>query len=260
MRGLDLVHPVDQLEQGYYPHLENVRGYVDGEMQTRPGISSIKAMAGSFGVGETINSIYYFTNDLEFDFCYIVGTTAGKIYRVDSLNDVTTLVSGLSGKRLTFVPMRPDRSPEAYLYVGNSEAFYKIKFDGTVQRAGIEVLPETPLVRPVQPNVLEVDDFLSANPEVDLDRGNFWNKSVYASTLTQINRTNTTIQWIKYDADGSGYACIVPIVFDDSIAFHQRIKVGTGVTGEFVVVEQLTNKIPDTTIESIVYVSGETVS
>lgn len=256
LRGIDLVHPVDKLEPGYYPHIENLRGYVDGELQTRPGISLIKTL--TLAAEETINSIYYFTNDAEFEFCYIIGTTAGKIYRIDSLNNQTLLISGLSGERLTFAAMRPDRSPEAYLYVGDSQRFYKIKFDGTVQDAGIEDLPRTPTARPIEPNVLEVDDFLSANPETDLDRGNFWNKSVYASTLTQINRTNTTIAEILYDNDGSGYACISPVLFDTSIAFHQRLKLGTGPTEEFVVVEQITNKIASTTLESIVYDSGVT--
>ena len=258
LRGLDLVHPIDKLEQGYYPHIENLRGYVDGELQTRPGITLIKSLTSSLGVGETINSIYYFTDDANDDFCYIVGSTAGKIYRVDSVNAVTIIATGLSGARLTFVAMRPDRSPEAYLYVGDTQKFYKIKFDGTVQNAGIEQLPTTPITRAEAPNVLEVDDFLSANPETDLDRGNFWNKSVYASTLTQINRTNTTIAEILYDNDGSGYACISPVLFDTSIAFHQRVKLGTGGTEEFVVIEQITNKIADTEIESIVYETGVT--
>ena len=259
LRGIDIMHPVDQLETGKYPYLRNVRAYVDGEIVTRPGITNIKDLSGTLIGGEKINSIYHFVDSDSTDYCYIVGTTGGRVYRVSSGGVVTLIKNGLSGNRLSYMALRPDRSPEAYLYAADEESFFKIRFDGTVSNAGIETIPEPPSAMQEAPDVLLVDDFLSANPESDNDQGNYWNKSVYASTLTQAYRTNTTINKILFDsggAGGTGYCSIVPTTFDSSIGFHQRLQIGSGGSAEFVVVEQITNDIHPTTIESVVYESG----
>ena len=247
-RGIDVMHPADVLERGYYPLLKNVRAYVDGELRRRPGLTNLITSGSLFDAPDLI---HYFTSPTASgQSCYFIAA-ADRLYRMVG-GIVSQIFTGLSGTRPTVVDVRPERSPESYLYLADSNGFKKVKFDGTVQAGGIEEIPATPEVENQPPEVLAISDFLGATPESTPELGNPWNKSVYASSLTQVNRTNTTIAQILYDSGSTGYCTIAPAAFDSSIQFHQRLSIG----GEYTIVEQITNAIPSTTVVGIRYDSG----
>jgi len=130
LKGVQLSRPVDllgdeifspQLEKargyiGYYVVARNVRGYLDGSVNARPGSSVVNATAMPGGI---VHSLKELNDDVgptltpaTQDYAIFAGAGT-KLYADNAAhNAYTEIASGLSGKQLTWIPHRPEQSPQ----------------------------------------------------------------------------------------------------------------------------------------------------
>ena len=247
-KGINVARPVNFLEDGYYPFAKNIRSYVEGQITTRPGFTNIS------GGYLNIHSIHRLNDVPRNDYTYIVGADNAILF------GKTVLVfseAGFSGLPLMAVEGRPERSPSPLLYLTDGTRMRKFDVLGNGQQWGIFPPREQCSVTLSPALYNSITDCTSANPQATAENGNVWNKSVNASTLTQTNRTNTTINNIVYDSGAVGYCNIVPASQGTDIQPGQRILINSGGgTAEYVAVEQTFPQIKSTTIEGIVYEIG----
>lgn len=143
-KGLCVSKPVDMLPEGKFRVLRNVRSFLSGRIEPRPGLVQINGAA----LAAPVHS-YRRLNDPNpnavQDFTRVVG--AGTNLLAGRTNPVATTppVTNLSGNPFTSVPLRPDQSPEPWLYVadydsaqpGGTRTMFKVRTDGTVFQWGI---------------------------------------------------------------------------------------------------------------------------
>jgi hypothetical protein len=245
-KGLNVARPANMIEPGQYAYVKNIRSYIEGKLETRPGLTSLSS-------GYTALHSITRLNDLPVnDWTYIVGDgTTIKFGKTVLINADT----GYSGLPFTCIEARPERSPSPLLYYTEGSKLRKIDVAGNVRNWGIFPPTAPPVVELSPAEVTSITDCTSSNPEAVAENGNVWNKSVNAISMTQVNRTNTTIASILYDSGSTGYCNIVPTAMGTDIQPGQRILVDGA---EYVVVEQVFAAIADTTIAGIAYVSGAT--
>ncbi len=124
-RGMNLNRPIDAIPEGQYEYLKNVRSYVDGRLESRPGLEVLSSSIPASGPGDYIHSG-----------CTVVDSnpdSPGGPMRFIGFNDqlwagpigaapVTFIQidSGYSGNPLSLVPASSDISPIPWLYVYDS--------------------------------------------------------------------------------------------------------------------------------------------
>lgn len=249
--GLSLSHSIDALPIGKYPIARNIRSYIQGVIQSRPGQTAFNAVAT---IGNSlVHSIKRLNDDLatatqSFSIFAGVGTS---IYSDTSLhNSLISRASGFSGNPLSMIPFRPNNSPEPYLYVSDNLKSGKFKIDGSFSNQGIPT--------PIQPpTVILARQLIS--PFFSLSQGvaNGWAIGGTAA-LTSVNqtRTNTTITRVLYDditLATSDFVSIQPASF-------QEINVGCRpiIKGTTNLVEQVFEPCHSALISAIAYDVGAT--
>lgn len=217
--GIDLGSPVDSIKDGYYPILENMRSYTDGVIQPRVGLTSIANVI----TGQTpVHSIRRLNNPLNSTYTRVVGVGTKLATGQASFTAVQHNGSDVafSGKPLALVPWRPEQSPVSWMYVADSNAMYKVTYNGsavTTHKIGI-----TP---PAAPPTIELD-----TPKL---RGNgppFVLGSIFQSTtgwattaptgiagaVSHGDRfTGRAITAVIWDSGTNGWASIVPASMTD---------------------------------------------
>lgn len=124
-QGMDVNHPADQIPDGQYQILCNVRSYQQGRIESRPGMTLID---NSFG-GDTHSG--YTLNDFNPDTAGGTKRFAGagtSLYWADpgaSPTAYTAIDTGYSGNPLSMVAFRPDATSGPWLYVGDSAQMRK---------------------------------------------------------------------------------------------------------------------------------------
>src|ERR1700738_5567281 len=146
-KGVQTSKPVNRLDAGKFLRLINVRSYIDGLIQTRPGQQRLTtSMADTpFHSMRRRNVLIPSASQAQ---ALIIGAGT-KLYSSDSTFSALTIKdSGYSGGYLSMVPHRPTQSPEPWMYVADANRMRKVKVDGTNYPIGIEP-PNTAPTAPI---------------------------------------------------------------------------------------------------------------
>lgn len=129
---MNLVAPPDLLGPGEYAYLQNTRRLLAGRITGRPPLGSNQlGSALPDGVTSVVRMNDTTANGPMSGYVLISGA-AGNMYV-----NAAAVKSGLSGKPLSFLPYRPSQSPQPWCYVGDANAMWKVRSDGTIWKVGI---------------------------------------------------------------------------------------------------------------------------
>lgn len=247
-RGLNLTSPVDNLPDGKYPFLKNVRAYRDF-LQPRPGLVEISTQGG--GSGAIVTHTVRRLND----------ETVPDFERI--MMSGTRLISGgfvreisFSGNPVTMLPIRPRQSPRPWMYVGDTAKMAKTRTDGLTHQIGLDPPTNVPVAQLARPDYKDIDDFDYAN---DAALQAAWIEGGVAGNPTLLSRVSTTITTILYDNLGDeGWAVVEP-ADETNIQEGMRIRVNSGGgSEELVTVQSVSAAATATTIDRIIYDVGST--
>lgn len=247
-RGINLSRPPDLLENAQ-PHLRNVRAYLQGVLSNRPGLSALNSPLADLN----IHSIIRLNNSLPSAsqaFARYLGA-GDELYSDNGAhNTFTTRASGFSGNPLQFVIMRPEESPEPWLYVSDSLKSGKARVDGTFQNHGIAPPVVPPYAQPAATAYQVINDFEATGA---------WAAGGTAGAITLVVRIATTIAKIVFDTGSTGWATVQPTTLDEAVQPGMLLVVNSGGgTVETVLVEFISEAVTNTTIQSIQYDAGTT--
>ena len=247
--GLNLVDPIDLLKPGQSPMAINIRGIAGNRIRCRPGYVPQFTTTGT-----RITDIRAYTAINSADNPrFLARNTANQIY-LDTEGLVTTLASsGLSGEGVSFIPFRPNQSPQSWMYVAGPADYRKI------------IAPTTPGTPPIAYNVGQAEPIYSpdASPVALSFRhflldGGFWTQAGTAGAIANGQRTDDTAITITVDPAATPDVRVsVEVSTDVSYQVGMFLDFGGGTT---TVVQDVIPPIPITglTIQSIYYFSGTT--
>lgn len=255
LRGIQLSRPVDLLEENKYAVAKNLRSYMDGVIESRPGMYLVYDVdSGASGAVHTIKRLNDAVNARSTYF-----TGAGtKLYADNSGHTAATEIdSGYSGDPVSTVPHRPDQSPLPWLYFmdrtrGGRKAKSTAASD-TFKSFPQGVAPPTtpPVVSLAAPLVKVVNEFDTATGWVQAGTAG-------APALPAGKRVDTTITYILFDSGTTGNASINPAVLSAQLQAGMRLVIDSAGTPETVTVEDVYPAITTTTISSIIYDNAPT--
>lgn len=245
-KGLKLNAPTDLMPEGKYPFLQNVRAYIDGSINTRPGLS----LVGTADAATPLHSIKALRDQTLDTTIHFMGNGTA-IYR-----DIATPVSvstGWSGNPLFMIPHRPTESPRTYMYVADSAKMKKFKYDGTEQNWGIAALNVAPNAALSNLSYKTISD-CNATTESAVA----WANGGTAGAITAPDRlAATAITAVLYDTGTTGWACVIPASLTSDVQPGMLFTTAV-TTAETTQVRSIYNPIFTTTIGSISYDSGTT--
>jgi hypothetical protein len=136
-RGVNTVLPPDQLHEGKFPFAANVRRYLQKAVIGRAlQNSALFALASaSVNSARRLND----TTPAGPPSGFIIVSSAGS----DLYAQGAQVVTGLSGKRTSLVPFRPNASVQPWMYVADDNKMLKVRSDGTTFKMGIKE-PQVP--------------------------------------------------------------------------------------------------------------------
>jgi hypothetical protein len=118
--GIKLNDTADSLPPGKYAYAQNVRGYTDQSLQTRPGQLQ-KFSTGGRVITDIGSYVTLLTDGLPR---YLARDGSDRIY-LDTGAQVGTLAGSGASLGATFIPFRPNQSPNPWLYVANGYDYQK---------------------------------------------------------------------------------------------------------------------------------------
>lgn len=245
IRGVNLRLPTDKLPEDQWPILENVRSYLLGTFEGRPGLTALTAALAT----SPMHSIMRLNDDTPSagqPYTYIVGSGARVFAGAPPAG--AAISTGFSGNPLSLVSYRPDQAVSPWCYIADSSKMAKANVSGTVQSWGIEppLLPPTAALG--VPTIQVVEDFNAVGAWTAFGGG--------AAPGTSNRIVATVIASILYDTGNTGWCCVEPTAFADT--FQAGMLLTVGGTTEVCRVQLIRRKIPSTTIGSIIYDSGST--
>jgi hypothetical protein len=240
--------------QGFYSCARNVRGYLDGTINARPGSSVVNASAMA---GGAVHSLKELNDDVgptlstpTQDYAIFAGAGT-KLYADNSAhNAFTEIASGLSGNQLTWIPHRPEQSPQPWMYIHDTAKLLKAKAsaagDATKSYQWGIAPPVIPLsIAIASPVSKTIDDF---------EAGTFGGWAASAGVLTNEDRVAAVaITYILYDTGTTGWACVNPAAIGE---IREGMYLTTSASAETVIVDSVYKAVTSTTIGSIKYDSG----
>lgn len=238
-RGINLAADLDNMPEGDFPYLLNVRSLQVGVLEARPGQQAVSLTP--FSGGAPIHSLFELNDPAR---PRIFAGAATNLYEADAIGGgsgtYTLLDSGFSANPLTAVTFRPDQSPSPYLYVGDSVKMQK--YSGTDKsNVGLEppIYPPTTFLGAIEYNV--ISDF----------GGTPWANLGTAGVVTQSNRISTTIAQALRVRDG---LLITPTTTDNSwLAVGTRVGLSDGVSGEILTVQEVMPAMGSTTVTAVLF-------
>ena len=217
-RGLDLSIAADDLQEGRFPILKNIRSYVLGKIESRPGLTAIDS---NVVASQTpVHSIRRLNDGPGSTWARIVGTGTNVAYGQTSFSSTSPAGTGFSGDPITMVPFRPSQSVRPWMYMADSSKMRKVRADGTLHKIGLPPPTVPPTVSLAQPKYKVINEC-----EVAGD----WTEGGDAGTpaLVSGQRVDTTVAQILYDSGSTGWACVMPSDISD-IGPGTRLQFDTG--------------------------------
>lgn len=197
-QGVDLAHPPDLLQPGRYPILKNVRQVQGGVLETRSGM----VLQNQTPLDQpTIHSIRRLNDQDASPFWTRIVGAGTKVY--SGQGNLSQQDAGYSSDPLSLVQIRPDASPETWMYIADSLRMRKIRVDGLNYQIGIQPPLSAPLVEIAQPLFKAVDELQVIGA---------WAATAPATPIVLPFRVtlNTNIAAIIYDSGSTGWCCIKP--------------------------------------------------
>lgn len=240
IKGVDLAHPVDEVQDGKCPILSNVRNY-GGSITNRPGLTDIDAVVTS---KTPVHSARRLNDPRNSTWTRIVGADDRLAYGQTTFTDAD---GTYSGDPLALVPWYNSYSPDPWMYVADSLRMRKIQADGTIHHIGLAAPDGAPTLALSAPSYKAVSEFEDATD---------WTQGGDAAAPSDQVRVNTTVAQIIYDTGSTGWACVNPTSFDQ-IGEGARLTfdVGGG-DEEIATVQEVHPGATATTIAAVSYDSG----
>lgn len=246
-KGVNVTLPVDLMPAGKYPILKNVRVRQQGVIESRDGIQAVNGSALAQLLVHSVRRLTDPSPGASPAWTRVVGAGT-KLYTGQGV--LTEQDTGYSGNPLSMIPFRPERSPQAWMYIADALRMRKIRADGTDYAIGIA----PPLAAPGADLGIPLFSVVS-----DCEAVGSWANAGMAGAITAVARVNTTITRILFDSGTTGWACIQPAAIDEGIQEGMLLIINTGGgTVETVEIEEIHNAISSTTIGSIAYDAGAT--
>jgi hypothetical protein len=236
-RGVVLSKPLDLLGADEFPYLKNYRQFIRGVLSPRPGMTAVSAV----NFGAAVHSVTRLNKYLTSTFARFVGAGTG-LYLSSS---AVAIATGFSGNPLQFVTVRPEESPEPWLYVSDSSKSGKARVDGTFYNHGIAPPTVAAYAQPAATSKQIISDFEAVGA---------WANGGTAGAISLVTRISTTITAIVWDTGSTGWATVQPATLDEAI--QPGMLLVTNGTVETVMVESVSEAVTNTTISSIQYDSG----
>lgn len=127
----------------YFPFAQNLRLYERGIVGPRIPMSPQLVLGD---LAQPVHSLRRLNDTTpgapSFQFVYVFGI-GNRLYTGDTGGPLAPIVSGFSGDRLSLVPFRPNASPRAWMYVGDSVLGVKVDAEGDEANTGI-IEPQNP--------------------------------------------------------------------------------------------------------------------
>lgn len=247
-RGLQVSRPSNRLDQARYLRLVNVRSYLDGSIETRPGQAAVSTTP-------TADTPIHSLSRLNVDITgasqarTLVAGCGTKLYTTTADFLTPTLRdSGYSGNRLSMVPHRPTQSPEPWMYVMDSLRSRKVRVNGDNYPMGVAPPNVAPTVALGPPLYTTISDFEAVGA---------WTVGGTAGAIAAATRLTgaTTVTRILFDTATTGNASIQPSTLDDNIQAGMFLTFGGGIA-ETIRVLKVLPAITSTTIAAITYDTG----
>lgn len=255
LSGVDLSRPVDDLDPTKYATARNVRGFQDGRVETRPGAAALAAALA----GGAVHSLKRLNDDIgptlstpTQSYARMAGAGT-KLYSDNSAhNAFTEIASGLSGDPLTWIPIRPEQSPQPWMYIHDTAKLLRAKAsaagDATKSYQWGIAPPTTPLSIALGSPLIKTID--------DMEAGTFGGWAASAGALTNPDRAAAVaITYILYDVGSTGWACVNPAAMGE---IREGMDLTTSASAETVKVDSVYKAITSTTIGSIQYDNAPT--
>jgi len=259
-KGLDIAHPVDRIPPGYFPYLLNARVVTEGCIEGRPGytgpansvypnyisVQSPPAVPNSVRRLNDPSGVY-----ASGGYIYVGGAGNGLYAGVEA--SYIGVDTGYSGYPLSLIPFRPEGSPESWMYVYDENKMAKVRPDGVVRAIGVVPPSVAPNVEYVQPATVDIDTG---------QEGSGWTASGQLGPISygedRTNGASATIGAIVYNTGTTGWCCINPtLALSNTFWMGLRMKVVLGsIVPENVVVREIWQAIPNTTVQGIQYDVG----
>lgn len=132
-KGMNLNRPLDQLEEGEFAYLLNMRPYQDAQLNVRPGLQLQSDIFATMGSATYLHSLLRLNDssanpDAAFRWCRYVGDDRGKLWfgqgnpaitdpSYSEFQEVPFL--DLSGNPLSLIAIRPWSAPSPAVYIGD---------------------------------------------------------------------------------------------------------------------------------------------
>jgi hypothetical protein len=239
VRGICLSKPLDLLAADEIPYCKNLRQFTRGVLSPRPGMTAVSAI----NFGAAVHSITRLNKYLTATYARFVGAGTG-LYLSSSAVAVAT---GFSGNPLQFVTVRPEESPEPWLYTSDSSKSGKARVDGTFYNHGVAPPTVAPYAQPAATSYQVISDFEAVGA---------WANGGTAGAISLVTRISTTITAIVFDTGTTGWATVQPALLDE--ALQPGMLLVTNGTVETVMVESVSEAVTNTTIGSIQYDNAPT--
>lgn len=228
-----------------YAGLLNLRAYLAERLETRAGQSSAYALTGASSV-HSIRRLYG-----EGGSVLLFGADT-KLY--SSASTGSAVDTGYSGNPLCMVPFRPANSPQAWMYIADSDRMSKVSVDGTTRYdMGIAPPLNPPATSLGEPAFSIMDKFSSVGSWAGSQGGS-------SVSLSHSARWSSNVTAWLNDSGTSGWACIVVATLTNAIQEGMLVTATESSTSETQPVQKvLPNVLPSSvTIEGIAYTSGTT--
>lgn len=248
--GIQPTRTKDLVDEQKLAYARNMRIYKLGELRCRPGYGASALFSSD--APTAIHTLRRFNDTLLGSYSFLIGAGSVLYYATEG-GSLTSKITGLSGKSLSTVFIRPSQGAKAYAYIADSNKMSLITPAGTAYDwsiLGLNVPPSATLSQSAY-KVIDLFDSISG-----------WANTGTAGALSKVDyRIDFTIPTggIIYDSGSTGWANIIPTTLDANFQVGAMLTYNPGGgTEEKAKIHFLSQASGSTTIASVRYDLGST--